>query len=95
MTKTETVGGETHTFSYVYDPNTDELTDVYQDGALVSHYDYDANGNRVRYTGANGTFNGTYDAQDRLLSYGGNNYQYTANGELARKINADQVQNSV
>ena len=38
VTKSETVNGETHTFSYVYDSNTDELTDVYQDGALVSHY---------------------------------------------------------
>jgi YD repeat-containing protein len=44
VTKTETVNGETHTYRYVYDPNTDELTDVYKDGALVSHYDYDDNG---------------------------------------------------
>ncbi|NLW49119.1 MAG: RHS repeat protein, partial [Firmicutes bacterium] len=34
VTKTETVNGETHAYSYVYDPNTDELTDVYKDGAL-------------------------------------------------------------
>jgi RHS repeat-associated protein len=89
VTKTETVNGEPHTYSYVYDPNTDELTDVYKDGALVSHYDYDANGNRVRHTGENGTFSGTYDDQDRMLSYGGNTYQYTANGELASKTNAE------
>lgn len=89
MTKTETVNGETHTYRYVYDPNTDELTDVYKDGVSVSHYDYDDNGNRVRYTGTSGTFNGTYDDQDRMLSYGGNTYQYTANGELAKKINAE------
>jgi RHS repeat-associated protein len=89
VTKTETVNGETHTYRYVYDPNTDELTDVYKDGALVSHYDYDDNGNRVRYTGTDGTFIGTYDAQDRMLSYGGNTYQYTANGELAKKINTE------
>jgi hypothetical protein len=88
VTKTETVNGETHTYSYVYDLNTDELTDVYKDGVLVSHYDYDANGNRVRYTGTDGTFNGTYDDQDRLLSYGGNTYQYTANGELKSKTDA-------
>jgi RHS repeat-associated protein len=37
----------------------------------------------------NGTFIGTYDAQDRMLSYGGNTYQYTANGELASKTNAE------
>lgn len=89
VTKTETVNRETHTYRYVYDPNTDELTDVYKDGVLVSHYDYDDNGNRVKYTGADGTFSGTYDDQDRMLSYGGNTYQYTANGELAKKINAE------
>ncbi len=54
-------GGETYSYTYVYDSNTDELTDVYQDGALISHYDYDANGNRTRYTGAKGTFNRTYE----------------------------------
>lgn len=89
VTKTETVNGETHTYRYVYDSNTDELTDVYKDGVLVSHYDYDDNGNRLRYTGADGTFNGTYDDQDRLLNYGGNTYQYTANGELKSKTNAE------
>jgi RHS repeat-associated protein len=43
----------------------------------------------VRYTGVDGTFNGTYDDQDRLLSYGGNTYQYTANGEWKSKTNAE------
>jgi RHS repeat-associated protein len=28
----------------------------------------------------------TYDAQDRLLTYGGTNYTYTANGELTSKV---------
>ena len=86
-TKTETADGVTYIYRYVYDL-IGQLTDVYKDGALVSHYDYDANGNRVRYTGTNGTFNGTYDDQDRLLSYGGNKYQYTANGELLSKTNS-------
>jgi RHS repeat-associated protein len=89
VTKTETVNGETHTYSYVYDSNTDELTDVYKDGALVSHYDYDANGNRVKNTGSDGTFIGGYDNQDRMLSYGGNTYQYSANGELKSKTNTE------
>jgi RHS repeat-associated protein len=85
-TKTETVAGETHSYAYVYDPDTDRLTDVYKDGTLVSHYEYDENGNRLRYTGINGIFNGIYDAQDRLLAYGNHTYEYTANGELAKKI---------
>ena len=37
----------------------------------------------------NGTFIGTYDDQDRMLSYGGNTYQYTASGELKSKTNAE------
>ena len=37
----------------------------------------------------NGTFIGTYDDQDRLLNYGGNTYQYTVNGELKSKTNAE------
>jgi RHS repeat-associated protein len=85
-TKTETVNGETHTFQYIYDQDTDRLTDVYKDAALVSHYEYDENGNRLRYTGINGTFNGVYDAQDRLLVYGNYTCDYTANGELSKKI---------
>ncbi len=36
---------------------------------------------------ARGRFTGTYDAQDRLLTYGDNAYTYTANGELATKTN--------
>ena len=72
-----------------FDSNTDELTDVYKDSVLVSHYDYDPNGNRVKYTGTDSTLNGTYDDQDRMLSYGGNTYQYTANGELTSKTNAE------
>ena len=32
--------------------------------------------------------NATYDAQDRLLTYGDNSYSYTANGELQSKTNS-------
>jgi RHS repeat-associated protein len=85
-TKTETINGETHSYAYVYDPDTDRLTDVYKDGVLASHYEYDTNGNRLRYTGTNGTFTGVYDAQDRLLAYGNHTYEYTANGELSKKV---------
>jgi RHS repeat-associated protein len=33
----------------------------------------------------------TYDAQDRLLAYGGNSYTYSANGELATKTGNGQT----
>ncbi|NIP72676.1 MAG: hypothetical protein GWO16_06410 [Gammaproteobacteria bacterium] len=34
---------------------------------------------------ARGRLTSTYDAQDRMLSYGDNAYTYSANGELATK----------
>ena len=71
--------GVTHIYRYVYDL-IGQLTDVYRDGSLVSHYEYDSNGNRV---------GGTCDDQDRMLQYGGNTYQYSANGELQQKTDSN------
>jgi RHS repeat-associated protein len=82
--KTETTDGATHTDHYDYDL-AGRLTDIKRDGILVSRYAYDANGNRLSETGPTGTVTGTYDDQDRLLTYGTNAYTYTANGELQRK----------
>jgi len=48
-------------------------------------YAYDANSNRLSKTSPTGTQTGTYDAQDRLLSYNGASYSYTANGEWSTK----------
>lgn len=56
-----------------------------KDGDLFAEYEYDANGNRLSHRGTFGSFTGAYDAQDRLLSYGDTTYEYTANGEFARK----------
>lgn len=52
---------------------------------MVVSYAYDSNGNRLEKTSPQGTETGTYDAQDRLLTYAGASYDYTANGELTRK----------
>jgi len=76
--KTETIGGNTSTYAYGYD-EAGRLAEVRQNGNLVESYTYDANGNRLTGTGG---ATGTYDAQDRLLSYGNNTYVYSANGEL-------------
>jgi YD repeat-containing protein len=61
---------------------------VRTNGTLTEEYTYDLNGNRL--TGLHGgtTSVGTYDAQDRLSTYGDWTYAYTANGELASKTNA-------
>jgi RHS repeat-associated protein len=82
--KVETLGGVTDTYDYTYDL-AGRLTDVARNGASLSHYDYDANSNRLAHVQPSGTVTGIYDAQDRLLTWGDRTYTYTANGELATK----------
>jgi RHS repeat-associated protein len=79
---TETVGGVIHTYGYTYDM-AGRLTQVTLSGNTVEQYTYDANGNRLTFNNGTGQGNATYDAQDRLLTYGTNTYTYTANGYLA------------
>ena len=88
--KTETIGGVTKVYQYTYDALR-RLTDVTIDGVLEEHFEYDANGNRtLGYNRTAGTtWTGTYDDQDRLLSYGPFDYTYTANGELETKTNRE------
>ncbi|MCL6614425.1 MAG: hypothetical protein K6U03_07425 [Firmicutes bacterium] len=86
----QTVLGEAHTYEYGYD-QAGRLVDVYKDGMLISHYDYDPNGNRLAHVTPRGTSYGTYDDQDRMLSYGDAAYEYTANGELLRKADAEGI----
>jgi len=82
VTKTETVAGEQHVYGYSYDARG-RLTDVTKDGAPVSHYDYDAAGNRL--TGPSLIASPAYDAQDRLLSYGSCTYSYEPDGSQQAK----------
>ncbi|MBI4804167.1 MAG: RHS repeat-associated core domain-containing protein [Desulfovibrio sp.] len=82
--KTETVNGTTKAFDYDYDL-AGRLTDVWEDAVLVEHYEYDPNGNRTLGVVRGVASVGTYDDQDRLLSYGDFAYTYTANGELLTK----------
>jgi RHS repeat-associated protein len=82
--KTESIQGGLVTESYGYDLDG-RLTTVNRNGVTTT-YEYDANGNRVSSLRAGGeAISGTYDVQDRLLSYGDCSYQYTANGELTQK----------
>jgi RHS repeat-associated protein len=87
--KVETVQGETDTYDYSYDL-AGRLERVKLNGVTISVYSYDANGNRLSYTAGGATVNGSYDGQDRLLTYGGNAYTYTANGELKTKTAGGQ-----
>ena len=81
LEKTETIAGETHTYGYVYDL-AGRLSDVYRDGALVAHYDQDANGNRTGLTTPWSTVVGVADDQDRLLTYSALSFSYQDSGEL-------------
>lgn len=80
--KVETVGGVETTYAYEYDA-AGRLIEVRENGTVMDTYSYDANGNRLSH---NGTI-GTYDAQERLVSYGDYNYTYTPDGELESKTN--------
>ncbi len=82
--------GTTHVWAYTFDP-TGRLTDVTKDGNFFSHYGYDADDNRTTYTNTSGTVNPTYDAQDRLATYGSATYGYTAGGELNSKTVGSQA----
>jgi RHS repeat-associated protein len=85
LEKTETITGETHTHEYIYDL-AGRLSDVYRDGALAAHYDYDPNGNRIGLTTPVGTVSGVPDDQDRLQTYGALSFNYQDSGELQSRM---------
>jgi RHS repeat-associated protein len=82
--RSETIGGVSAAYAYGYDL-AGRLFSVSKDSVPFSAYSYDSNGNRTSKTGPGGPANASYDAQDRLVTYGSNTYAYTANGELQSK----------
>ena len=78
--KVETVIGSTHSYEYIYDVSGRLIT-VQRDGITTSNYTYDSNGNRLSHNG----ISGTYDSQDRLVTYATASYNYTLNGDLTSK----------
>ncbi len=91
--KTETIQGTTTVTEYGYD-QVGRLISVAENGAAVRTYAYDANGNRTLFTDVeHGTTSaGTYDAQDRLLTYGTLTYTYTTDGALRTKTDTSSGQ---
>ena len=89
--KTETIQGTTVVWNYSYD-QAGRLWQVMQNGTLTATYLYDANGNRLSRTTLSGTDTATYDAQDRLLTYGKWAYAYDANGSLQSKTDTSNGQ---
>ncbi len=81
----ETIEGVTTTWGYEYNA-AGQLYRVRENGLQIAEYQYDLNGNRTSATDELGvTTSGTYDAQDRLSTYGVASYSYTLNGELQSK----------
>jgi RHS repeat-associated protein len=89
-TKVETIQGTTTTYDYGYDL-AGRLAQVDVNGSAARIYAYDANGNRLSVTSSSGITSGSYDAQDRLLTYGGASYTYNAAGDLASKTDPSGV----
>jgi RHS repeat-associated protein len=81
----ERIQADTATYGFAYD-NAGRLATVQKSGVTVAGYTYDLNGNRTQTVYPSQSLAGTYDNQDRLLSYGSNSYAYTGNGELTRKM---------
>jgi len=79
--RTETIGSQTSTYDYAYDL-AGRVLQVLKDGAEVESYVYDANGNRTAATVRGATVSGTYDEQDRLVTYGSKTYTFSHSGQL-------------
>jgi RHS repeat-associated protein len=88
--KTETIQGASTAYAYTFDA-TGRLTGVSRNGNKTSAYTYDSNSNRLTAVTTSGSANAMYDAQDRMLTYGGATYTYTANGELSSKSVGAQI----
>jgi len=69
------------------------LTQVTEDGTVVEGYGYDLNGNRTSSMNGAGVFDATFDAQDRIETYGNLVFTYTPNGDLLSKT--DTATNAV
>lgn len=83
--KIETIEGRTDTYEYRYD-DAGRLAEVFKDGRRTAKYEYDANGNRLKQTTADGkAIAATYDEQDRLIKYGESAYRYNAAGQLVER----------
>ena len=85
--KVETIQGTTTTHDYHYDP-AGRLERVDENGFVAREYAYDPNGNRLSLTVGAQVTSGTYDTQDRLVTYGTKTYTYNAAGDLEQVVDS-------
>jgi RHS repeat-associated protein len=86
----ETVQGESHTYVYQYDLGG-RLSSVVVDGIVRSEYGYNANGSRTSAKLEDNSVTATYDAQDRLSTYGDATYIFGPNGDLQQRKRAGEA----
>lgn len=78
---------QTTKYRYIYD-SAGRLAQVIRKKAVLTKYTYDDNNNRIAVYRKGKRTTATYDAQDRLLTYGIDRYEYTPRGDLKFKINS-------
>jgi YD repeat-containing protein len=83
----ETIAGTTTANEYTYDA-VGQLVEVTTDGTSSASYSYDPDGNRLSTTTAATSANATYDAQERLRTFGDSTYAYTPRGTLESRTTA-------
>src|SRR5205814_10263060 len=86
--KDEALLGASTTWTYGYD-RAGRLETVQHDNLLVTTYEYDSNGNRLKKITPSATETGSYDDEDRLLFYAGVSYTYGADGQLSTRTDAN------
>lgn len=86
IARSETIIANTTTFAYDYD-DFGRLQQEDRNAVLQASYTYDANGNRLTRNDGSTTETGSYDVQDRLVSYGGASYVHRQSGELQSRTN--------
>jgi RHS repeat-associated protein len=84
--RVEALNSQTQTTAYAYDVSG-RLQQIWLNGALSAAYSYDTNGNRL----ARNAETGTYDAQDRVLTYAGSTFSWSPNGTLLSRLNGGQT----
>lgn len=90
----ETIDGETISRGFRYDSlgRLVEVTDPDTElETVIESYGYDANGNRVATSVRGQDVGATYDAEDRVVTYGSVGYTHTADGERVSRSSGSEA----
>jgi len=85
-TLSESIGGVTTGYGYTYD-SSGRLTVVTKNSVTDETFTYDNNNNITSGTSGASSFTGTYDNQDRVLTFKDYSFTHNVNGEMTSKQN--------